>query len=138
VSAVYSARSGIPFSLINSTFDENRNGFISDDYLPAGTYSGTGEDAYTVEYKGGRNGARGPNYQRLDFRAGYRIRLAGGRTIDAFLDMFNLTNEPNFASPIHTNTGTASDRRQPTFLQIVAVSDESPTRTAQINLRFGF
>ena len=90
-----------------------------------------------------RNGARGPNYQRVDFRAGYRIRFAGSRTIDAFLDIFNLTNEPNFANPINVTTTTnnvdQSDRRLPaTFLRITSTLNESPTRTAQINLRFGF
>jgi hypothetical protein len=143
VSAVYQARSGTPFTLVDTTNDLDRNGITTNEYLPAGTYSGVGEDAITVEYKGGRNGARGPNYQRLDFRAGYRIRLAGGRTIDAFLDIFNLTNEPNFANPINVTTNTnnvnQSDRRLPaTFLRITQTLDESPTRTAQINLRFGF
>jgi hypothetical protein len=131
LSTVYTARSGTPFTLTNTTFDMDRNGFTANEYLPAGTYSGTGEDAYTVDYKGGRAGARGPNFQRLDLRAGYRIRMAGGRTIDAFLDVFNLTNEPNFASP-------NGDQRQPTFLRITSTLNESPTRTAQINLRYGF
>ena len=58
----------------------------------------------TVDYKGGRNGGRGPNYQRLDLRMGYRIRIGGGRTIDAFLDLFNATNEPNFANPSRNNS----------------------------------
>jgi hypothetical protein len=137
VSAVYSARSGTPFTLVNSTTDLDRNGFTTNEYLPAGSYSGVGEDAYTVDYKGGRNGARGPNYQRLDFRAGYRFRLAGGRTIDAFLDVFNLSNEPNFANPTN-NGGQADQRIAATFLRITTVDDGSPTRTAQINLRFGF
>jgi hypothetical protein len=138
LSAVYSARSGTPFSLIDSTFDLDRNGFTANEYLPAGPYTGTGPNAYPVDYKGGRNGARGPNLQRIDLRAGYRIRLAGNRTIDAFLDVFNLTNEANFANPLTPNSGTASDRRQPTFLQLTGRSDESPTRTAQLNFRFGF
>jgi hypothetical protein len=129
VSAVYSARSGTPFSLIDSRTDLDRNGSTANEYLPAGTYSGAGEDGYTVEYKGGRNGGRGPNYQRLDFRSGYRIRLANGRTMDAFLDVFNLTNEPNFGTP-------SGDRRQATFLRIT--SSGAPPRTAQLNLRFGF
>jgi hypothetical protein len=131
VSAVYSARSGTPFSLIDTTFDADRNGNTANEYLPAGTYSGVGDGAYTVEYDGGRNGARGPNFQRVDLRAGYRLRLGGGRTLDAFLDVFNLTNEPNFASP----TG---DRRSPNFLRITSTIDESPTRTAQLNFRYGF
>ena len=90
-----------------------------------------------LDYEGGRNGARGPNYQRLDLRAGYRVRLGGGRTLDAFLDIFILTNEANFANP--TNNGGLADRRlAATFLQLTALVDGSPTRTAQINLRFGF
>ena len=73
-------------------------------------------------------------------RAGYRIRLNGGRTIDAFLDIFNLTNEPNFANPTNvTNPAVLADRRvAASFLQLTALVDGSPTRTAQINLRFGF
>jgi hypothetical protein len=134
VSAVYSARSGTPFSLRDTTFDLDRNGFTNNEYLPAGSYTAIGQTdfAYPVDYKGGRNGARGPNYQRLDFRAGYRFRLGGGRTLDAFLDLFNATNEPNFANPV-------GDRRlAATFLRLTSTIDESPTRTAQLNLRYGF
>ena len=139
VSGVYRARSGTPFSLRNTTFDHDRNGITANEYLEPGNYTGAGPDAsapnaipYSVDYKGGRAGARGPNYQQLDVRAGYRIRLAGGRTLDAFLDIFNLTNKTNFANP-------AGDQRLPaTFLRLVEVSDEGPTRTAQLNFRFGF
>ncbi|MGQ0734817.1 MAG: TonB-dependent receptor [Acidobacteriota bacterium] len=132
LSAVYTARSGLPFSLRDTSLDHDRNGLTANEYLPAGTYSGTGEDAITVDYKGGRNGARGPNFQRVDLRAGYRFRMAQGRTLDAFFDVFNLTNEPNFAIP-------ANDRRvAATFLRITSTLNESPTRTAQFNLRYGF
>jgi hypothetical protein len=141
LSAVYQIRSGTPFTLIDTTNDLNRNGFVTDEYLPAGTYSGVGDDALTIDYKGGRNGARGPKYQRLDLRTGYRIRLAGGRTLDAFLDLFNVADRVNFANPVNAavNSVNAADRRlAATFLRITAVSDEGPTRTAQINLRYGF
>jgi hypothetical protein len=139
LSGVYRARSGTPFSLRNTTFDHDRNGLTTNEYLEPGTYSGAGPDAnapnaiaYTVDYAGGRNGARGPNYQQFDIRAGYRIRLGGGRTLDAFLDVFNVTNRANFANP-------AGDQRLPaTFLRLVETSDEGPTRTAQINLLYGF
>jgi hypothetical protein len=133
LSAVYSARSGLPFSLRDTALDHDRNGDVDNEYLPAGTYTyTTGEKDYSFEYKGGRNGGRGPNYQRLDFRAGYRFRLGNGRTLDAFLDLFNTTNQPNFALP-------ATDRRlTATFLRITSTIDESPTRTAQLNLRYGF
>jgi hypothetical protein len=131
VSAVLQARSGSPFSLINSTFDQDRNGSTANEYLPAGTYSGNGADAFTVDYKGGRNGARGPKYMNLDLRGGYRFRMKGNRTLDAFIDVFNVTNEPNFANPL-------GDRRVGTFLLLTTIFNGGPTRTAQLNMRFGF
>ncbi len=75
VSAVYSARSGTPYSLVDTALDGDQNGLTTNEYLPAGTYSGAGDGAFSVDYKGGRNGARGHNYQRLDLRIGYRFRL---------------------------------------------------------------
>jgi hypothetical protein len=132
LSGVFQARSGTPFSLIDSTFDLDRNGLTANEYLPAGTYAGVGEDAYTVDYKGGRAGARGPNYMRLDMRAGYQFRLGGVKTLNVFFDVFNLTNEPNFANP-------AGDRRVPaTFLKLTQIFNGGPTRTMQLNVRYGF
>jgi hypothetical protein len=132
LSGVYSARSGTPFSLRDTSSDHDRNGLTANEYLPAGNYQGVGDLVYDVDYKGGRNGARGPSYQRFDFRAGYRFRLAGGRTFDAFLDVFNLTDKANFANP-------AGDRRvSSSFLVLTETNDESTPRTAQLNLRFGF
>ena len=133
VSAVYTVRSGTPFSLIDSSVDHDRNGLTGNEYLPAGTYSyTTPDDSYEFEYTGGRNGGRGPNFQRLDLRMGYRFRFGGGRTIDAFLDLFNATNQPNFNNP-------GTDRRiTADFLRILSTRDESPPRTAQLNFRYGF
>jgi hypothetical protein len=133
LSAVYSARSGFPFSLRDTSLDHDRNGLTGNEYLPAGTYTyTTGEKDYTFEYDGGRNGGRGPNFQRLDLRAGYRIRMPAGRTLDAFVDVFNVLNSPNFDDP-------ATDRRlSATFLRITSTNNESQPRTAQLNVRFGF
>ena len=139
LSGVFRARSGTPISLRNTTFDNDRNGSTQNEYLAAGTYTGAAPDAsspnaipYTVEYGGGRAGARGPGYAQADLRSGYRIQLGGGRTLDAFLDIFNVTNRANFANPL-------VDQRLPaTFLRLLDVSDEGPTRTAQLNVRFGF
>lgn len=139
LSGVFRARSGTPISLRNTTFDNDRNGLTNNEYLAPGTYTGAPPDArapnaipYTVEYKGGRAGGRGPGYAQMDLRAGYRMQLGGGRTLDAFLDIFNLTNRANFANPL-------VDQRLPaTFLRLLDVSDEGPTRTAQVNVRFGF
>jgi hypothetical protein len=139
LSGVFRARSGTPISLRDTTFDNDRNGLTANEYLAAGTYTGAAPDAaspnaipYEVDYNGGRAGGRGPGYAQVDLRAGYRIQLGGGRTLDAFLDIFNLANRANYANP-------GGDRRLPaTFLRLLDVSDEGPTRTAQINLRYGF
>jgi hypothetical protein len=139
LSGVFRARSGTPLTLVDSSFDMDRNGNFNNEYLASGTYTGAGPDAaaphvipYTVDYDGGRAGTRGPGYAQFDLRAGYRIQLGGARTLDAFLDVFNVANRANFANP-------STDRRLPaTFLRLRDVSDEGPTRTAQINLRFGF
>ena len=139
LSGVFRARSGTPVSLRNTTFDHDSNGSTQNEYLAAGTYTGAAPDAlspnaipYTMEYAGGRAGGRGPGYAQADLRAGYRLQLGGVRTLDLFLDIFNVTNRANFANP-------GNDQRQPaTFLRLLDVSDEGPTRTAQINVRFGF
>ncbi len=140
VSGVYQVRSGTPFTLVDSTNDLDRNGQTINEYLPAGTYTGNGVDAITVDYRGGRNGGRGPAYASFDVRAGYVFRLPGGRTLNAFIDMFNGTNEPNFANPTNFNAGGAvsSDRRlTPTFLNRTSLVN-GVTRTFQLNARLGF
>ena len=140
VSGVYHVRSGTPFSLVDTTYDLDRNGLTTNEYLPAGTYSGIGQDAITVDYEGGRNGARGPSYASLDLRMGYQFRFAGGRTLNAFVDVFNTTNEPNFANPINfnTNMANASDQRlTATFLKLTNLVN-GVTRTFQLNMRYGF
>ncbi|HYE85911.1 MAG TPA: hypothetical protein VEA16_06130, partial [Vicinamibacterales bacterium] len=142
LSGVFRARSGTPFSLRNTTFDNDRNGSTQNEYLAPGTYSGAAADAtaphaipLTVDYKGGRAGGRNPGFAQVDLRAGYRIRIGGDRTLDLFLDMFNLTNRANFAAL----GGNQQDQRQSaSFLRLLDVSDEGPTRTAQLNIRYGF
>jgi hypothetical protein len=130
VSGVVQYRSGEPITLIDSSFDLDRNGSTADEYLPAGTYSGTGPEAMTVEYDGGRFGGRAPGYFRTDLRAGYRLRLPGTRTLDLFLDVFNVTDHVNYNEP-------AGDRRSAsTFL--VRRTTIAPVRTAQLNVRYGF
>jgi hypothetical protein len=132
LSAVFQARSGTPFSLIDSTFDVDRNGLTANEYLQPGTYTGNGTDPWTVEYAGGRNGARGPNYMSFDFRAGYQFRLQEGRRLDLFFDMFNVGNRANFANP-------GGDRRQTaTFLNLVALNASAFPQTIQLNMRYGF
>jgi hypothetical protein len=100
--------------------------------LPAGTYSGVGENAITVENKGGRNGARGPGFAQLDVRLGYRLPLGNDRrTLDLFGEIFNATNEPNFNNP-------SGDRRLPTFLMPNSLLADGFPRQLQFGARLGF
>ena len=60
-----------PFTLTNGDVDPDQNG-IQAEPLPAGDYSGTGTDAYTVKnYTAERNGARA----RAIFQARHALRL---------------------------------------------------------------
>jgi hypothetical protein len=129
VSGVLQARSFAPFSLTDTNFDLNRNGRTDDEWLPSGTYSGVGSDAITVTAEGGRRGARALNSVFLNMRFGYRIRMQDRRTLDAFVDVFNITDRVNFNQP-------SGDRRSANFL--VLTSAAGPTRTVQLNLRYGF
>ena len=66
---------GSPYTIYNSNIDVDQNGQL-DDPVPAGTYSGLGDNGLKdVEYEGGRNGAYGPDYFQLDLRAGWRKRI---------------------------------------------------------------
>lgn len=130
LSGVVQYRSAAPFTLTNTNFDLDRNGSTANEFLPAGTYSGTGPDAITVEFDGGRNGARVPGYFRIDLRAGYRFRMARGRSLDAFVDVFNATDHVNYGTP------AGDQRSSSTFL--VRRTTISPVRTAQLNLRYAF
>jgi hypothetical protein len=130
VSWIARALSGLPFSITDSSTDPDRNGILIDP-IAAGSYSGNGPDAITVESDGGRNGARGPNYFQLDLRGGYRIALPDGRKLEAFVDVFNVTNRANFFNP----TG---DRRLTDFLLLTTLRDGAVPRTAQMGVRFVF
>jgi hypothetical protein len=122
--------SGQPLTIHNTNVDINRNG-VGLDPVPAGTYSGEGLNAITVENTGGRNGAYGPGFAQLDMRAGYRLRPSAGRTLDLFLEVFNMTNEANFLNP----TG---DMRSANFLIPTALLGGGFPRQLQFGMRLGF
>lgn len=130
VSGVSRYLSGLPFSITDSNTDPDRNGILFDP-LPAGTYSGTGSGAITVDNKGGRNGARGPDYYELDMRLSYSLRLPAARSIDAYVEVLNVTNRANFANP-------NGDQRIANFLVPTAIFGGSPPRTMQVGIRMDF
>ena len=102
-SALFRYMSGRPFSLIDSNMDTDRNGILQDP-LPAGTFSGVGNNAISVKNDGGRNGAYGPDYAQLDARFGYRIRMGEGRTFDIFAEQFNVARPRELYQPVRRST----------------------------------
>jgi hypothetical protein len=136
LSATLRMLSGTPFSLIDSSSDPDRNGILADP-LAAGTYSGTGPNAITVDNKGGRNGAYGPGYSQLDTRIGWRFKAGGSKTIDLNMDLINVMNRANFTAPI-TNTANQSDRRSTNFLLLTTLYGGGQPRQAQVGVRLGF
>src|SRR5437764_3429240 len=96
--------SGDPFTILDNQFDQNQNGVIFDP-LSAGQHGpnesaraaaiGTAANPYNVYDRGGRNGARGPDFFQTDMRVGYSIP-AHGTTPEVFGQVLNLTNRPQF------------------------------------------
>jgi hypothetical protein len=127
--------SGLPFTLVDTSSDPDRNGILFDP-LPAGTYSGNGANAVTVENKGGRNGAYGPGFAQLDTRFGWRFRAGGSRTLDLTADLINVTNRANFVSPV--TTANQSDRRSTNFLLLTTLYGGGQPRQAQVGARLAF
>jgi TonB dependent receptor len=129
VAVVTRALSGSPFTLVNSNVDPDRNGVIAEP-LPAGNYSATGEDAYTVDNENRRNGAYGPGFFKIDVRLGYQIGMFG-RRLDLFGEVFNLTDRVNFTNP--NGNEAAAD-----FLRLTGLSTNTTPRTFQVGARFQF
>jgi len=132
ISWVARALSGSPFSLTDGNVDADLNGSQSEP-LPAGTYSGTGPNAYTVKtYTSERNGAYGPGFFNLDMRVGYAITLHGTRRLELSADVFNVTDHVNFANP-GGNRASAT-----TFLVLNGYSTSYAPRKMQLGVRFEF
>jgi len=93
LSATLRLLSGTAFTLINTSSDPDRNGQLTDP-LPAGSYSGSGPNAITVQNDGGRNGAYGPGYAQLDARVGWRFKHTPGRTVDLTADLIHAASFP--------------------------------------------
>jgi hypothetical protein len=130
VSWIARALSGSPLTIVDSTIDVDRNGTLADP-LAAGTYTGTGANTIEVDFDGGRNGATGPGFFKLDVRLGYKFNLGNQRTLDVFGEIFNATDRDNFANP----TG---DRASANFLRLTGLSTSTTPRMGQFGIRLGF
>jgi len=133
VSSTVRYMSGAPFTIFSSNIDVNQNGELVDP-LPAGTYSGTALNAMEgVESKGGRNGAIGPDYFQVDVRAGWRGRKGGDRSLELFLDIFNISNQVNWNNP------SGDQRLAATFLRLTTLRGGSGfPRQANFGVRYAF
>jgi hypothetical protein len=127
--------SGAPFTIFNSNIDVNQNGELTDP-SPAGTYSGTQPGAAVmtgVKNDGGRNGAIGPDYFQVDLRAGWRRHVRGSQFVEAFFDIFNVTNRANFDNP------SGDERVTSTFLVLTNLRGGGGfPRQAQLGIRYTF
>ena len=125
--AVARMMTGQAFTIHNSNIDANRNGVLIDP-LPAGTYSGVGQNALTVDNQGGRNGVYGPGSLQVD-GAQATGEASAGRMLDFFFEASTSTNEPNFANP------TGDMRRPPSGATTLAEVD-SPGSSRRRESRF--
>jgi hypothetical protein len=132
VSWVARALSGTPFTLFDGNVDPDLNGVLAEP-LPAGNYSGSGTNAYTLKnYKAQRNGARGPGFFGLDTGLGYAIHLTGRRQLQLRADVFNLTNRTNFGNPGRDQSSTTS------FLILTGYNSSYTPRKVQLGARIEF
>ena len=135
LAATFRYMTGAPFTIFNSNIDVDQNGELIDP-SPAGTYSGTAANSAlmtNVKNNGGRNGAIGPDYLQLDLRAGWRQRLKGTHAVEAFLDIYNVTNRANFDNP------SGDERVTSTFLVLTNLRGGGGfPRQAQFGVRYMF
>ena len=128
ISGIARVTSGAPITISDSSSDPDRNGILTDP-LAAGTYSGSGPNAITVENEGGIGGARLPRSFQLDARVGYRFGIGGERTLELYGDILNATGFIEW-------DGISGDRRRGEFL--VPTGTRNQTRALQIGARFAF
>jgi hypothetical protein len=130
VSWIARALSGTPFTITNGDIDPDRNGTQAEP-VSAGTYSGSGDDAYTVDFDSKRNGAYGPGFFKLDVRIGYELRVGPQRRLQLFGEIFNVTDRVNFGNP--SGNQAATD-----FLRLTGYSTSTTPRTVQLGARLVF
>ena len=135
ISTIVRALSGTPFTIIDSRVDADQNGILFDP-LAAGTFTNSrtfanGETLnFSVENRGGFNGARLPGFVQVDLRLAYKFNFTERVNAGLTFEVFNLTNRTNY-----DELTVSGDLAQSTFL-IPSVA--KPRRTIQLGFRFAF
>jgi hypothetical protein len=133
VSPIFRYMSANPFTMYNSKIDLDRNGTLWDP-IPAGSYTGVGSDAFTVEHDGRQGGARKGDYINLDLRLGYRVRPTSGDTLDIYFDIINMFNRANFFVASYAS----GDQNSANFARFTALRSGGVPRQANFGVRYGF
>ena len=133
LSPIFRYMSANPFTMYNSQFDLDQNG-TNWDPVPAGTYTGEGANAFTVEHNGRQGGARQGDYVNLDVRFGWRARPAEGDTLDIYFDLINVFNRPNFFVASWAN----GDQNSGNFARYTLLRSGGVPRQANFGIRYGF
>ena len=133
LSPIFRYMSANPFTMYNSQLDLDRNG-TNWDPIPAGTYTGEGANAFTVEHNGRQGGARAGNYINLDLRFGWRARPRDGDTFDIYFDVINVFDRPNFFVASWAN----GDQNSGNFARYTALRSGGVPRQANLGIRYGF
>lgn len=134
VSTIIRALSGTPFTIFDSRIDANQNGILFDP-LPAGTYTrsqpfANGETLnFSVDNKGGFNGARLPGFFSVDLRLAYKFRFTERINAGFTFEVFNVANRTNY------DETTVSGDTSAAFLVPSAIK---PPRTLQLGFRVAF
>ena len=133
ISPIFRYMSANPFTMYNSTLDLDRNG-TNWDPIPAGTYSGEGANAFTVEHNGRQGGTRRGNYINMDLRFGWRARPSEGDTLDIYFDIINVFDRPNFFVASWAN----GDQNSGNFSRYTLLRSNGIPRQANFGIRYGF
>lgn len=144
VSTIIRALSGTPFTIFDSTIDANQNG-INLDPLPAGTFTNSrtfanGETLnFSVENKGGINGARLPGFFSIDLRLAYKFNFTERVNAGFTFEVFNLANRTNYdETTIPGNTSQIALIRGVPQRTLLIPSVAKPPRTLQLGFRVAF
>ncbi len=135
VSTVIRALSGTPFTIFDSRVDADQNGILLDP-LAAGAFTNARTFAngemlnFSLDNKGGINGARLPGFFSVDLRLAYKFNFTEKVNAGFTFEVFNLANRTNY-----DENSVSGDVAQSTFL-IPSVA--KPSRTLQFGFRVAF